>query len=167
MKEKILKVAGFIILVCGLFVFFIGLGMYFEKDKDDSDHGLPIAVASSAIIIPGIILLVTGISRERRIENEQMASIYGITKSYRRIAIADIAEKLDMQVKDVYRLLSKGISKRRISGYIDRSSNEFFTVDALDDQIDVKFCPSCGAPIGRVLLKGEKFKCKSCGTVIK
>ena len=164
-KDNILKFLGYSILIFGIFIFVIGIGMHFDEEDDKSKKGFPISVASFAFIIPGGLLLYLG--RRAAKQEEQLESISSIVKSYRRITLSDIADKLNVTIPQASQLLTKAIAKKMIRGNFDRTTDEFFTEDAKAQKMEYKFCPSCGSPLDRVFLEGETVKCGSCGILIR
>ena len=162
-KDSIQKFFGYILLIGGIFFLVVGIGMLFDPDLKDRNVAPSIIIFSNAFTIPGLILIILG-RRNNKIE-EQIELASGIVKSYRRITIADLAEKLKTSNIKAEEILSKALTLKLINGNFDRTTGEFFTVEAENQEMEYKFCPSCGAPLERIYLKGDTIKCNSCGTI--
>lgn len=160
-KDTILKLLGYPLLILGIFVFIVGLGMLFDKDPEDAQNALSIMIFSGAFLLPAIILILLGRKASR--EEEQLKSIASIIKSYRRITLSDLAGKLHIPIPQAEKCLSKALSLNLINGNFDRTTGEFFTEDARAQKLEFRFCPGCGAPLDRVYLEGETVKCMNCG----
>lgn len=172
-KDKIFKLIGFSGIIFGFFIFFIGLGMFFDSEPRYSDAGLPIMIVSGIAFIPGFIFIVLGIrikNRERlkkdHYEDEMMDLIASVVRSYRRISIMELSQKLNISLPNARNYLLKALSENKIRGYFDRGTDEFFTEEANQQRLQFQYCPSCGAPFDRIYLQGETVKCKSCGMVL-
>ncbi len=164
-KDNILKFFGYCLLIFGIFILVVGIGMLFDPDQKDRDTGPSIAVFSFAFTVPGIILLRLGKKAQR--EEEQIKAVATMIRSYRRIKLQTIAEKLGVTVLEAEKFLSRALSAKLIKGFIDRTTDEFVTKDARVKEIEVKFCSNCGAPLEEVYLEGETVKCRSCGSIIR
>lgn len=151
-------------MIFGIFIFIVGIAMLFDPDPDDSGVAPSIAIASTAFIIPGVLLIALG--KRAHKEEEQLESLVSIAKSYRRITMDELSQNLNIPVERTGKLLSLAISKKLIKGNFDRTTDEFFTEDSKLQEINFRFCPSCGAPFDRVYLEGETIKCKNCGVLI-
>ncbi|GEM_PF-560288 len=160
-KDTILKVLGYFLLVFGIFMFFVGVGMLVDKDQSDVENAPSIIVFSGAFIIPAALLIYLG--RKASKEEEELKSLASIVKSYRRIALVNLAEKLHMTIPAAENLLSKALSRGLISGNFDRTTDEFYTDEARPQNLKFKYCPNCGAPLDRIYLEGETVRCQNCG----
>ncbi len=159
-KAKIQKFMGYALLFFGIFVMVIGIAMMFDE-KEEKSQSLSIAVASSAFSAPGVILLV--LARKALREKEWLESATSIIKSYRRITLVDLAQKLNVPIPRASRLLSRALALNMIKGHFDRTTDEFFTDEAVTHRSQFRYCPGCGAPLDRVYLEGETIRCTSCG----
>jgi hypothetical protein len=160
-KDTILKLLGYSLLILGIFVFIVGLGMLFDKDAEDVRNAPSIIIFSGAFLLPATLLILLGRKASR--EEEQLKSIASIIKSYRRITLSEIAGKLNITIPQAESYLSKVLSLNLIKGNFDRTTDEFFTEDAKAQKLEFRFCPGCGAPLDRVYLEGETVKCQNCG----
>ncbi len=162
-KISMLYVIGSLLVAMGLMVFFVGLGMACDHTDPKSKDGLPIAIASFALTVPGSLALLAarGVSRQRDI----IEAVASITKSYRRITIVDMADKLHTTIPLAQKALNRALALGLVSGHFDRTTDEFFTREAAAQKADSRFCASCGAPLDRVYLSGETIKCAKCGAV--
>lgn len=163
-KDNILKFLGFTLLFMGIFILLVGIGMTFDPDPKDSSVGPPIAIVSFVFSLPGFILIRLG--KKAQVKEEKVKAVANIIKSYRRIKLESISEKLAIPVLEVEQHLSAALSARLIRGFIDRTTDEFVAEGAREKDIAVKYCSSCGAPLEKVYLEGETIKCKSCGTIL-
>ncbi len=164
LKDNFLRFFGYVLIIFGVFILIVGLGMTLDPDPKDRDAGPSIAVFSFAFTIPGLLLLRLGKKAQK--EEENIKAVANIIKSYRRIKLDTISEKMGISVMEAETLLSKALSAGLIHGFIDRTTEEFVTEEARNKKVDVKFCSSCGSPLDTVYLEGETVKCKSCGTII-
>jgi hypothetical protein len=164
-KDKLLKFVGYALLFMGIMLMVVGIAMHLEKDSKHSDQGSSIAMGSTAFSIPGAIMIFLGIKARK--EFDMTAAITSLVKSYRRITLLDIAQKLGINVSDAGKLLTRALSEGMVRGNFDRTTDEFFTDEAKSQTLDYKFCPGCGAPLEKVILEGETARCDSCGKMIR
>ncbi len=165
MKSRILTFLGYAVLFFGIFLFAVGIGMHFDIRDDRHSQGIPISIFSFAFSGPGGLMIWLGF-RARK-QRERIESIASIVKSYRRITLADLAEKLFIPIPVAGKLLTRAIAMGLIKGKFDRTTDEFFTDDAREKRLEIKFCASCGAPLDRVYLEGDTVKCTTCGILMR
>ncbi len=165
MKSKLLAFLGYSVLFTGIFFFAVGIGMHFDKKDEKHTQGIPIAIFSFSFSVPGGLMIWLG--RRARKDRERIESIASIVKSYRRITLADLAEKLFIPIPVAGKLLTKAITMGLVKGKFDRTTDEFFTDDAREKRLEIKFCASCGAPLDRVYLEGDTVKCTTCGILMR
>ncbi len=163
-KDNILKFFGYALLFFGIFILIVGIGMIFDPDPKDSAVGPSIAIASFVFSLPGFILIRLGKKAQRK--EEKVKAVANIIKSYRRIKLESISQKLAIPVLEVEQHLSTALSAHLIRGFIDRTTEEFVTEDARKKDMEKKFCNNCGAPLEQVYLEGETVRCKSCGSIL-
>lgn len=163
LKNKVMKFFGYGLVFFGIFLLVVGIAMYVEAGKD-SETGPPIAIASLSFLIPGGILVF--LARQARKKQELIESIASIVKTYRRISLTTLAEKLSVPIPEAGNLLMMAVSRNLIKGNFDRTTDEFFTEDAKAQKLEFKFCPNCGGPLDRVYLEGETVKCSRCGLLV-
>lgn len=159
------QVIGIFFLFCGISTFILGIAMHIDSSSPQSSSGLPISIFSLSFIIPGAIATLLAVRSKKDIELLQ--SICGIVTSYRRIKTTELAEQLHIAEAAAARLLAVAVEKGIIKGNFDRTTGEFFTEDSETEQRALRFCPSCGAPLERVFLKGETIRCRSCGGIVQ
>ncbi len=164
LRNTLLKVLSYALLFFGIFILILGIAMIFDKEPDASDNGLPIAIMSSAFLVTGGIILY--VARRSEEERELLESLVSIIKSYRRITVADIAQRCGITIPRASELLHRAISLELIEGNFDRTTDEFYTSDAASQRVEYRYCPSCGSPLDRVYLKGDTIRCHSCGTLV-
>ncbi|HON79014.1 MAG TPA: PCI domain-containing protein [Spirochaetota bacterium] len=162
-KNRVMRFFGFGLLFFGLFLLIVGIAMTVEGGKDAAS-GPSIAIASLAFLIPGGILIF--LARQARKKHELVESIASIVKTYRRISLTTLAEKLSIPIPDAGNLLMKAVSENLIKGNFDRTTDEFYTEDSKAQRLEFKFCPNCGGPLDRVYLEGETVKCSRCGLLV-
>jgi hypothetical protein len=160
---SVIQVIGLFILFCGSATFILGIAMHMDSSSAQAKSGIPIAVFSFSFLIPGIILFV--LARKSKKNIELMQSITGIIISYRRIRISDVATQLMISGELAAKLLAAAVEQGLVRGKFDRTTGEFFTEEAENEAAKIRFCPSCGAPLDKLYLKGETIQCKSCGSL--
>lgn len=161
-KDNILKFFGYSLLFFGIFILIVGIGMTFDSNPQDSSQGPSIAIVNFAFTIPGIIMIILG--KKAQLKEERVKAVANLIKSYQRVKLDTIAQKLAIPVLEVEKHLSTALSKNLTSGFIDRTTEEFVVEGAKD--MGIRFCTNCGSPIEKTYFKGETVKCKSCGSVL-
>ncbi len=154
---------GFFMLFCGMSTFILGFAMHLDSSSPGSKSGMPIAVFSLSFIIPGLIIIF--LARKSKKNIELLQTITGTIISHRRMKISDMAGQLMIPEPHAAKLLAVAVEKGLVRGKFDRTTGEFFTEEAEQDIAKIRFCPSCGAPLDRVYLKGETIQCRSCGSI--
>jgi PCI domain-containing protein len=135
-----------------------------DDKGDDTSDAIPIAIVSNIFFIPGILLILLGKKAARK--EDLLKSATGIIKSYRRITLYDLSEKLSISVAETENVLAEIVNLKLIKGNFDRTTSEFFTDDAEIKSIKHKFCSSCGSSFDRIYLQGETVKCEKCGIIM-
>ena len=161
-KNIFLKIAGGGLVIFGLFMLVVGIGISIEGEQN---NGPSIAIASIIFFIPGAAFIYLALLSERNME--RLETVISAVKSYRRIKLIDLASKTGFSVPEVGRHLMKGISLGIIRGHFDRTTDEFFTEEAIPRNDIHSFCAQCGAPVEGVFLEGESVQCHMCGTMMK
>lgn len=165
MKDNIQKFLGYTIASLGILIMLLGIAMFLtSKAEKEMEAGAGIAVFSISIVLIGTVLIYFG-HKNAKFE-EQVETVASIVKSYRRIKLYDLAEKMHTSVHEANRALSKAISIQLVKGNFDRTTDEFFTDEGKYERTDFKFCPACGAPFSKKFLEGETMKCGSCGVIV-
>ncbi len=166
-KDTLKKTAGIIVISAGSLLMFIAIfGIVTGYDKgvrEDVKIGYIIAALSLAMIIPGVILYLSGVKLSKLEEN--LKQLTAIIKTYRRISLTEIADKLGVKTTEVERLLNTAVDLNLIKGHMDRGTGEFFIQESLDEIKNLSFCPNCGSSLNQVIHKGETAKCPSCGSI--
>ncbi|PKL35113.1 MAG: hypothetical protein CVV44_23105 [Spirochaetae bacterium HGW-Spirochaetae-1] len=162
-KDSILKFIGYTLIIFGIFMLAAGIGMMFDPDPTDRMNGPSIAVISMAFAAPGILLVYLGIRAGK--DEILLKSVAALARTHRRITTADLAEKLRIPIHTCEKLIARAITDRLLKGNFDRTTGEFYTDEAAAQTVEMRYCPSCGAPLGRVYLQGETVRCENCGTV--
>lgn len=157
-KDTFYKVLGSILTIFGFMLLVVGIGMVVDPDES---LGVEIMIVSNVFIIPGLIILARGIIISR--EEKTIRDTAALVNTYRRITLEDISRKLGKSLHETQALLSQAVNFKLINGYMDRTTGEFVSSNAENAEMNVKFCPSCGAQLDRIYLKGETIKCGRCG----
>jgi len=163
-KETVLKIIGWLLVCFAVFILTVGIGMIIDKDSRHSSSGLPIALCSLIFFIPaGISLL---IAKRIRRENDLITTVTQLLKSYGRITITDLSAKISVPPQLAIKMLAKAITKGRISGSFDRTTDEFVADGARPSSKNITHCPRCGSGLSSVYLEGDTIKCKQCGSFV-
>ena len=167
-KDELYKIAGIavvaagtLLLILGLFGFFTGIN---TGQNEDIYLGIIISAAASALIAAGINLYRSG--KKLSLFEDQLKQTAALVKTYRRITVPDIAEKLSVTEAEALKFLNTAVGMGIIEGNMDRGTGEFFVSDALKDMKKISFCPYCGSPLGEYVYTGETVKCLNCGSLI-
>lgn len=159
------KFFGYLLSFWGIAMFFLGIAMRLDTQSKQSRSGTPIAVLSFAFIVPGALLIYSAYKKEKLLES--MNIIVSTINSFRRISMEDLSKTTGFSVPKSRELLLIAISKGMLEGYFDRTTGDFFTIEAEKDIKNIQRCISCGAPIEGIILKGETYICKNCGAMIQ
>ncbi len=165
-KDTLKKTSGIIVISAGsllLFVAIFGVVTGYDKGiKEDVNIGYIIGGLSLAVIIPGIKLYLSGVKLSKL--EEKLRQLAALIKTYRRITLTEIAKKFSISEAEAEKLLNTAIDLNLINGHMDRTTNEFFISESLDEIKKISFCPNCGSSLSQVIHKGETGKCPSCGS---
>jgi hypothetical protein len=145
---------GSFFLMIGLILLFVGAEM----------NNLFLMVFAPLALTPGIILMAIGMKKRRRFKD--MEILAELLRAYRRIKISKVAGKLGVNEFEAEKRIAECIDLGLIKGNIDRTTEEFFTLESLGQVIPTEGCQKCGAPADRIVLVGEEAKCGSCGAVV-
>ena len=131
----------------------LGIAMFLtSKAEKETEAGAGIAIFSISIVFIGGIFIYFG-HKNGKFE-EQVETVASIVKSYRRIKLFDLAEKMHVSVPEANKALSEAISIQLVEGNFDRTTDEFFTNEGKFGKTDFIYCPSCGAPFNKKFLEG-------------
>lgn len=158
----------FFLGMAGLFFgcFFLLMGfILMTVGFDSSAWKLFLLVLAPLALVPGIILMALGL--RKRTQAKDLENLANLLKTYRRIKVRKIAEKMGVTEFEVEKRIAICVEKGLVKGYIDRSTEEFFTEESLGQIIPQAGCPKCGAPPERIILVGETAKCGNCGAAIQ
>lgn len=153
--------AGTLLLVLGLFGFFTGVD---SGQNEDLYLGIIISATASGLIAAGVNLFRSG--KKLSLFEDQIKQTEALVKTYRRITVKDIAEKMGVTEAEALKLLNTAVSMGMIQGNMDRGTGEFFVSDALKDMKKISFCPYCGSSLGEYVYTGETLKCPNCNSRI-
>ncbi|MBN1534660.1 MAG: hypothetical protein JXA20_18465 [Spirochaetes bacterium] len=162
-KIAVLKTAGIMLLCFGVLLLIVGIGMTIDSGAPQSKEGPPIALSSLVFFVPSAILLL----QARRIGRAQELTIAlaELIRSYRRISLAELSNKLSTPLPLLMKTLSRALSEGSISGTFDRTTDEFIAGGTGNANTASGACPSCGSPPDGLYLPGDTIRCTSCGTV--
>jgi hypothetical protein len=163
-KDTVYKISGVLLIAMGVFLSALCIIGWTSGKAEDRPYALAFSLIAAGFIIPGGIL----VARARQISQEesQIKSLISLIHAYRRIKLDDIALKLGQTIPETVILITKALGMNLLQGHIDRQTAEFFTEDAVQVQLQYKFCPSCGSPLDRIYLKGETVRCPACSILI-
>jgi len=162
-KDKILQIIGLGLILFGLLFVAVGIA---NVPEEGLAYG--VGAAMMGIILfstPGLFLFFMGRKTGKEGKERYTNHVIGILRTYRRIKISNVAAKINKTVPETERLICEYVRKGLITGYVDRTTNEFFTEESLDTSPTyIKKCPNCSAPISTRALRGESILCSYCGT---
>ncbi len=115
-------------------------------------------------LTPGILLIYLG--TKKRKAGKDLENLAELLRAYRRIKISKVAQKLGVTEYEAEMRIAQCMDRNLIVGHIDRTTEEFFTLESIGHVIPMGGCPNCGAPPDRIVLIGEQPKCGSCGAVV-
>ena len=143
----------------------IGLGYAFGFPYRDTSI-LPVltGVCVPTALLPGVILLALGMRGRRR--EQELIEFSSWVKSYRRVALAEVARKLGKTEFETDKILVDVVDRGLVAGFIDRQTNEFVLREEIGRQQFVEACTRCGASLKRMYPLGETVLCPYCGSVI-
>jgi hypothetical protein len=156
----------FFLGIAGLFFggFFLLIGLILVVIGASSGPGnLFLLVFAPLSLIPGVLLMAIGMKKRRHIKD--MEILAELLRAYRRIKLSKVAGKLGVTELEAERRIAECIELGLVKGYIDRTTDEFFTQESIAQVIPADGCPKCGAPPDRIILVGEEAKCGSCGFI--
>jgi len=172
MAKELVDIPGdwqisFFLGIAGLFfgLFFGLFGLILLVVAADSGVWKLFLLALAPIaLLPGIILMALGLRKRKQAKD--LENLANLLKTYRRIKVRKIAEKMGVTEFEAEKRIAMCTEKGLVKGYIDRSTEEFFTEESLGQIIPQAGCPKCGAPPERIILVGETAKCGNCGAAI-
>ncbi len=148
----------------GLFLLVLGVAMYIDPEPADRQTAVAIGVLSLIFLVPGGLMYRAGRRAARRERNVE--EIAQLARAWRRVGIDELSGETGLTKREVYSLLAEAQARGLVTGHLDRGTGEFFTEESMDEQLMVRFCMFCGAPLDGSYLKGETVVCPNCGSVI-
>lgn len=173
-KKLLWLVIGIIIIVIGVCTeFFVMIANYilenFQILPDQQfftkllrpEFGL-IFFAVTAII--GLLCIVYSyvVSQHQK----KVKKVTSLIETYRRITLKNLSEKSGYKQSELIDLIALIGEMGILVGHFDRETDEFITDKAIQDQIEIKTCPNCGASLDKIYMRGEKITCNHCGSNI-
>lgn len=167
LKDTIKKTTALVLLIPGTLLLIIAIfGLFSEMEKNNR-QGIYTAYGVMAftlvMLIPGILLYRSG-QKQTKQENK-VRQLATILSTYRRLGLTDLAKKMGLTETEAESLLTLAIDQQIISGYIDRTTGEFFISGSLQEIKNLSKCPNCGAPVSQIFYSGETAKCQACGSL--
>lgn len=151
----------YLMLGIGLLCFFaLSLGVGLTSDMFE----LFAVACVPTTLIPGVILAAIGLKGKRR--DRELMEFSSWVKSYRRIALTDVARKLNKSEFETDKILVEVVDRGMVAGFIDRQTNEFVLKEEIGRSQYVESCNHCGASLKRQYPLGETVLCPYCGSVI-
>lgn len=163
-KDTVLKTAGGLVGVLGLFLLVLGVAMYIDPEPAGRQTAVAIGVLSLIFLVPGGLMYRAGRRAARR--ERSVEEIAQLARTWRRVKIDRLSVETGLSTREVYSLLAEAQARGLVSGHLDRGTGEFFTEESMEEQLKVRFCMFCGAPLEGSYLRGETVVCPSCGSVI-
>ncbi|HPS56687.1 MAG TPA: PCI domain-containing protein [Spirochaetota bacterium] len=166
MQDTVKKTLGLVLIIPGALLLFIAIFGIIGGDKpEDFNMGVGVSIFSLFIIFPGILLYRKGLDLAKK--EIKIRKLVSMLTTYRRLSIQDMASKLGIPEAEAQNLLTLSIAQNLINGHIDRTTNEFFVSDSIQDIKNLTKCPFCGAPVSQIFHTGETAKCQSCGQLFQ
>ncbi len=150
-----------------LFGFGIAIGVAYAFGFPYYDGNiLPVlgGVCVPTALIPGIIFVALGMKARRK--EQSLMEFASWVKSYRRVALAEVARKLGKSEFETDKILVEVVDRGLVAGFIDRQTNEFVLKEEIGRQQYVEACSRCGASLKKMYPLGETVLCPYCGSVI-
>ena len=170
--KMLFRTIGIASIIIGFIVFFIfqffiaGIAKFFGIALISSIFSIVFnSIVFGVFLIIGIFSII--ISERFSKQQQELELVAGIIHAYRRIKITDISEKSGIPVFKIHKIIAKALDLKIIEGNFDRTTDEFFTDESLEEKVNIQYCKSCGAPFDREYYKGETITCSSCGSVVK
>ena len=110
--------------------------------------------------LPGGVCLAIGLILRKRAR--RLKDIADMLKAYRRMKVAELARKMGENEFEMEKAIIRCIDLGLVQGHFDRHTGEFFTPEALIQEMKIRNCPHCKAPVDKVVLVGERIECSYC-----
>lgn len=161
----ILNVIGGFLLFIGILFLFAGIGMWMDGEPQYSDTAPAVVLMSMPFV--GFGGWVVWRARKMKREQTQIVTAAGIIRTFRRIKVSDLAQKMNLSERETEALVAQIVSRKIEEVYMDRVTGEVFTDEGESQKIRMQFCPSCGAALEASFMAGETVKCSRCGMVLQ
>ncbi len=167
-KDEVLKAVAGVLLACWIFIIALAMfGFSNPVEEGGAQTSLSIAgICTIILLIPAVILLYLAF----RITNKEKKAedLASLLHMYRRISLADLAEKVGKTEIEVEKEIVEAIKMGKVQGYIDRTTNEFFTKESMTQQLEVRDvatlkCSACNGSLPGTYMRGQTFECPHCG----
>lgn len=159
-----------ILLIAGLFI----LGILFKNIFWEIAPAVILWASAGALFI--IIVVVKNKKKMKEIdigkqkEKDEAGLAVAIAKSYPRVSMAVLSEKLRKDARETERIFMNLIEADKIQGHFDAVTGDFISAMVKITQIGTGtqgfHCPHCGASITCAPIKGTSMKCDSCGELV-
>ncbi|MGQ0797135.1 MAG: PCI domain-containing protein [Methanobacteriota archaeon] len=164
-KDSVYLTFGVLLLIAFSLGIASGVSYYFGFPRYDPGFVWQISlVCVPAALLPGLLLLFLGF-RARRVERD-FVEFAAWVKTYRRIGMKDLAQKLGRPEVEVEKMLIHAVDRGLAKGFIDRGTDEFVLTEAIGQEHYLETCPRCGANLRKRYFLGETVTCPYCNAVI-
>jgi hypothetical protein len=116
-------------------------------------------------LVPGLAFLFLGLKWRRR--ERELIEFTSWVRTYRRIAMPELARKLGKSEFETEKVLIDVVDKGLLRGFIDRDRNEFVGQEAIGLEVYIDVCPHCGGRVQKQYLVGETIRCPYCQSIIQ
>lgn len=165
MKGSVYLTLGVFFLLAFAVGIIVGISYYVGYPyRDPGNLPLLAAVCTPTALAPGLIFVYLGRNANRR--EKELIEFSAWVKTYRRIAVPDLARKLGKQEIEAEKVLIEVVDRGLVHGFIDRATNEFVLQEAVGQELIIETCPRCNANLQRRYFAGETVRCPYCDSVI-
>ena len=121
------------------------------------------SLACSIIMIIPLAFLLYYTSKTAAKINK-IKSIAEHIRLYRRIKMDDLMKRFNLDRLTLEDYLYEAVEEGYISGYVDRTTDEFFLSTEIGNTYIPLKCPNCGRISTRVVMNGDTRVCEYCGS---
>lgn len=115
-------------------------------------------------VAPSSVVLLYGVYRWR--VERHLRAMARMVQSYRRIHLDELARRMGKTRFETEHRLAEAVHREYVKGFVDRATEEFLVQEAVDQQVYVEKCPTCGARVNRWAFPEERFPCPYCNSGI-
>jgi len=115
-------------------------------------------------LIPGGICF--GIAYRWHRNEKELNDISDLLRAYRRMKITKLSKKMGISEMEAEKKVSRCIEYNLFHGYIDRRTEEVFSMEGLMQERNIKNCSHCGSPVENIVLVGEELHCGACDSIV-